>query len=147
MTTWSFYDKETGLFDGSTYGCDHDKFVEANARGRGFVEGRFDPLSQRVNVDTGKVVDYIPDQPGSDHEWDGTAKRWRLNPEVQASLDAQAVALAAIEESEKLSGPRAVREALLVLLPAGPERDRLSAIEDQIKASRALLLPQERKTI
>jgi hypothetical protein len=38
---------------------------------------------------------------------------------------------------EALAGPRAVREALLAVLPAGPERDRLKAHDDLIAKLRA----------
>lgn len=143
MSTWSFYDKETGLFDGSSYSCDHDEFVEANARGRGFLEGRFDRLSQRVDVETGDVVGYQPPPPSADHEWDETTKRWNLSAKAQAIIDDHDTAMAEIAEAEKLSGPRPVREALLLILPDGPERQRISAFNDSITVNREKLIPKK----
>lgn len=50
------------------------------AEGFGILEGTYDHLSQRVDLDTGEVVDWQPDKPAgddyTDHEWDEGAKRW-----------------------------------------------------------------------
>lgn len=137
MRVWSFYDKATGLFDGSTYGCGHGEFVEANARGRGSIEGRFDPLSQRVDVDVeaGTVVDYQPPAPDADHEWDPTAKRWRLKLGVAAAREARATALALIDALERQQH-RALREATLGKPGA---KERLQSIDDQIAQLRVHL--------
>lgn len=77
--------------------------------GHGVVEGRHDHLSKRVDVErlaredsdaltawdrsgerpkapvatAAHVVDYVPPQPSSDHEWDAVAKRWRLTQAAQ----------------------------------------------------------------
>lgn len=60
-----------------------DKLVEpmpALPEGIGAIEGAYDHLSQRVDIETGEVVDWQPDKPEgdeyTDHEWDAGTKRW-----------------------------------------------------------------------
>jgi hypothetical protein len=59
-----------------------------------------------------------------------------VDPPTIAELNAPILAEIAAEEAKQ---NRAVREALLLLLPAGAEKDRLKAIDDNIKAARLRL--------
>lgn len=61
-----------------------DKLVEpmpVPPDGIGAIDGAYDHLSQRVDLETGEVVDWQPDKPAgdeyTDHEWDANTKRWR----------------------------------------------------------------------
>jgi hypothetical protein len=58
------------------------------------------------------------------------------DPPTLAELNAPVLAEIAAEEAKQ---GRAVREALLLLLPAGAEKDRLKAIDDKIALARARL--------
>lgn len=79
---WSFYDATTGLFTGRRVLCS-ERLLERNIRpGEAAIEGMFDHLSQRVDVESGEVVDYQPPQPDADHEWIAEARRWRKRPEI-----------------------------------------------------------------
>ena len=130
---FSFYDKATGLFSGRIDFVDDadrvDQYISANvATGHGALEGMFDHLSQKVDIETGKVIDYQPPAPSSDHEWNATTKRWELSQAVQQRRAAHEAAMARIASLEA-SAHRPLREALLGV--AG-SRERLERIEAQI---------------
>lgn len=85
-----FFDVETGLLHEkcvvlNVQSADVQTVARANApAGHEPIEGAYDHLSQRVDVPSGKVVDYQPPQPSTDHEWNHVTKRWDLN---QAALE------------------------------------------------------------
>lgn len=58
---------------GSVLGFPHHAAAESHLSklppGIGYVEGRFDRLSQRFDLLTRAVVDHQPEQPDDDHEW------------------------------------------------------------------------------
>lgn len=65
MSTWSFYNLETGLFHSGTFTTGARaparamRDVNANTpEGFAAIEGRYDRLTQRVDVDTGQVIAY-----------------------------------------------------------------------------------------
>ena len=125
MKTWSFYDERTGLFTGRLF-SGADRHLRANTRaGSVAIEGRHDKLTQRVDVDTGEILVYECPR----DEIDAEQRRLRV-----------AAANLAIEALERNAQPRAVREALLALLPDGPEKSALKAIDDQISTKRVDLL-------
>ena len=141
MRHFHYYDSESGLLHGDAlvvnsddrhYGDPgHRKMALANCPpGHKPIEGRFDPLSQRVDVATGKVVSYQPDSPSSDYEWHADSKRWRLKPDVAAAQARRVAALAEIARLES-GQDRAVREAVLT-----GNHDRLAELEARIAALR-----------
>ena len=137
MNAWSFYDPATGLFSKRVLHCSA-RAVEANTpSGLLVLEGEYDYLSQRVDLETGQVVDYQPPAPDDDHLWHHDAKRWRLKPEVAERRRSQAKARAKILELEA-SQLRPQRE--LMMDPENKEaRQRLEAIEAAIAEQRGLL--------
>lgn len=85
MKAWSFYSLADGLFTGRIV-TGSSPMVDANKRsGEGAIEGRWDRVCQRGDVQSMSVVDHKPPQPSADHEWvaqDPTAptragQRWR----------------------------------------------------------------------
>lgn len=54
--------------------------------------GRFDHLSQRVDVGTEghPVIDWRPEQPSANHELDSASKRWKLSDAAQERHTARA---------------------------------------------------------
>ena len=126
-----FYDEATGLFTGRSLSVTDGEHAAAAIKantppGKVGFEGDVDPLAQRVDVSTGKLVDYQPPQPSADHEWDASTKRWQLTAAAATRKRARAAALqqiAALEQSQH----GAVRDALL-----GRGTDRLKAIDEQI---------------
>jgi hypothetical protein len=139
MKTYSFYHKETGVIAGMSFSSTADDAALNTPPEHIAIEGRHDHLSKRVDIATSEVVDYLPPQPSSDHEWDAETKRWQLNAAVTTKAQARAAALAAIATLETMTA-RCMREALL----GQPEGlDRVAAIDGQIANLRALLLQAE----
>lgn len=88
MKQWSFYDPESGLFSGRTYGGS-EQLLELNTpKGLAAIEGSHDHLSKRVNLLTGEVVDYQPPAPPDNEfetfEWNAEVKRWISQPTTAA---------------------------------------------------------------
>jgi hypothetical protein len=134
MKIYSYYDASTGLFSGQSVHTSRDNATDAFAAlncppGFRFVEGRFDPLSKRVDLATGAVVEYQPPQPTPDHVWHADTARWVLSPDVVAADQAREATLAAINAIEAKS-IRALREALLALGVTGRVADDDQAIAE-----------------
>jgi hypothetical protein len=132
-----FYHKDTGLFHGRNLMTDDSQLIAPNTPADYIaIEGdHFDLLSQRVDVATGLVVDRLPPQPSSDHEWNAAIRRWQLKPEVVAIEDARRNALERIRFLE-LKALRALREHALGHAAAIV---RLKTIDDEIAQLRAAL--------
>src|SRR5271155_4060761 len=110
---YSVYERANGRFTGERYRSSDLKWKGPTLPAtQAAITGAFDHLSQRVDLQTGEVVDYQPTQPSADHTWSPATKRWQLNATAQATLDARAAALHQIKTLEA-SQPRAVREWLL----------------------------------
>jgi hypothetical protein len=95
------------------------------------IEGHHDTNCKRVDLQTKTVIDYVPPQPSSDHQWNNDTKRWALRTKGHA----RSTALMQISVLET-KGIRAMREAQLGKLGA---QDRLAALEAQIEGLRAVL--------
>jgi hypothetical protein len=134
-----FYHQDTGLFHGRTLMTSDPKMIAPNTPpGHVAIEGdHFDPVSQRVDVASGQVVDRLPPQPSVDHEWNSSARRWQIKPEIVAEEEARRVALERIRYLE-LKALRALREHALGQATAV---DRLKSIDDEIAQLRSSLLP------
>ncbi len=119
MKTVTLFDERTGLFGRVLMMPDHA--IAANVPdGFGFKEGRFDKHSQRVDVETGEVIAYERPQAEVDRE----------RREVRRADSQREV------EVIERDGQRALREAVLLLLPDGPLKDRIKADDDAIAAKR-----------
>lgn len=131
--TYAFYDEKTGLFASFHKTFNNAKSLKVNTPdGYIALAGRYDSLSQKVDIATGKVVDYQPPAPSADHVWDGTKKRWLLNEAAAnkaAASDAARRAIAQLEASQH----RPLREFALGVPGA---KERLQALDEQIAAHR-----------
>src|SRR5688572_4407074 len=58
MSVWSFYDSATGLFSGRRCSCSSKLLAMNTPAGYVAIEGIYDRLTQRVDLDTGTVVVY-----------------------------------------------------------------------------------------
>jgi hypothetical protein len=127
---YSVYDPNTGMFTGRTISCSA-KWLELNTpQGFATIEGRYDELSQRVDVETGEVIDWQPPQPDDDHEWSDDRKRWTLKPDVAGRRRKSREARARIAELES-DQLRPQRE--MAIDPSNEEaRNRLKDIEQEI---------------
>lgn len=94
------------------------------------LNGYYDHLSARVDVATGKVVDYQPPQPDTDHEWNPTTKRWVLNAAAvahQNTMQAAKVRLGELAEQE-----RPLMRRLLLDPTDAKSRAALTALDDEV---------------
>lgn len=86
--TWSFYDLATGAIAPGAMICTAAQVAANTPEGCAAIVGRFDPLSQRVDLATGQVVDWQPPAPPDDElqtwAWDATARRWVAQPTLTA---------------------------------------------------------------
>lgn len=80
MNTYSIYCTRTGLFTGATIICAAQHLAANVPAGHSCMLGRYDHLSQRIDVETGRVIDYQPPRPSERHEWDPATKRWVYRP-------------------------------------------------------------------
>jgi hypothetical protein len=132
----SEYDLETGRFTGRRFLCPA-RAVEANTlEGCGAVEGRFDPRTHRVDVEA------LADAGDDAHPEDFVVSYERPAAEVEAEQRdvAARAARRKVDELEQHEQPRAVREALLELLPENSQaRRRLLEIEAEIADRRPAL--------
>lgn len=91
-STWSFYDAATGTFSRGRIVCSPAQLAANTPHGCVPIAGAFDPLSQRVDIGTGQVVDYQPPAPTDDDlrtwAWNADTRRWVASPTELAVANA-----------------------------------------------------------
>ncbi len=172
MKEYSFYDRETGLFAAGCFGTNDEASLALNTpAGHVAAEGRFDHLSQRVDVaatalaadgEGPVVVAYQPPAPPDDElrtwAWDGESKRWREQPTLEALRNAaRAPLLAKLQEMDaaliRPAGEIAQAQALGEPVPAGALAKLQSlngakaVIRQQLAAITASQSPEELNSI
>jgi len=137
MRVVSFYHKVSGLFHGRHLMSSDAKSIALNTpQDHIAIDGdHYDRLSQRIDIQTGKVIDLLPEQPSADHEWNATDRRWQIKPEVMAREESRRHAIMRIRQLE-MSGVRSLRELALGEAKAA---DRLRALDNEIAALRKSL--------
>jgi hypothetical protein len=126
----SFYHKDTGLLHPMVLTLSTGKDVSRNTPIDYIaIEGHHDANCKRVDLQTKTVIDYVPPQPSSDHQWNTNTNRWALGATVQTKGRARPTALRQIGVLET-KGIRAMREAQLGKPGA---LDRIAALEAQIE--------------
>lgn len=135
MKHYSFYHKDSGVVHPSRFATTREDAVVSNTPlDHIAIEGALDPFSQRVDVQTGQVMDWQPPQPSPDHEWDASKRRWRTSEQAEQRHQRAAAALLGIRDLEA-SQLRPMRE--LAIDPSNAEaRKRLEAIEAEIASLR-----------
>jgi hypothetical protein len=128
-SAWHFYSLSSGIFAGIQFKGSKEVMLLNLPAGHGAIEGVVDHRSQRVDIETGSLIDYQPPAPNSDHEWDELSKRWKLKREVADRGDLSRAALARIAHLEAKVQPRAIREMQLTRPGAFK---RLQDIDDEI---------------
>lgn len=93
MSTWTFYQSATGLLVGRTFSGPAEDLPANTPADCSAIEGHFDHLCQRVDLEAGLVVDYQPPAPAADvftdWAWDEVTRRWLAVPTL-AAVAAQA---------------------------------------------------------
>ena len=99
--TWSFYRLDDGSLTGGSY-TGPAEWLEANTpAGCAAIEGHSDAMSQRVDLATLELVDWVPSRPLDTAEatwsWDSELRRWvptrtlaGLQADAHAAIDAAA---------------------------------------------------------
>lgn len=135
--TWSFYDAATGAIAPARVTCPAGPNLAGNTpAGHVAIEGRFDHLSQRVNLQTGQVEDYQPPAPADDElrtwAWNADTKRWVASPtDAAVAIDVRArrdelltgcdwVTVRALELGEDIPADWAAYRAALRDIPEQP---------------------------
>lgn len=109
------YNAKSGLFTGASFHTNQTDpkaiavFIAevtppGHAAYRGYV---VDALSQKVDLPTGRLVEYQPPQPSPNHEWNPTIRRWQ-----RAKSTKRSTSLSRIAELEA-NQHRAVRETVI----------------------------------
>lgn len=114
MRVWSFYDPQTGLLSGATFGGNAEMLAANTPEGLAALEGEHNHRAKRMDIATGEVVDYTPPPPSPE--------------QVAATARAETISRILALEASQL---RALREAVL----SGDVR-RLEAIEQEIQKLR-----------
>ena len=81
MKTWHFYSLETGAFTGASFSGREPHLAVNVPAGCGAFEGVLHPMSQRVDLVTGQLVDMVPASPDDGSglylwSWDPAVKCW-----------------------------------------------------------------------
>ena len=142
MKLWCYYDSQTGMFSRKKNSTPDDKKPVA-PEGFTLIEGDFDPLSQRFDIQSGMVVDYQPDAPDADHEWNAQTRRWQKRADVREREERRAVALNRIVELERQSW-RPMRE--LAIAASAEAAQRLAEIDAQIVELRQIITDGTERT-
>ena len=131
MKHYRYFDEATGLLHPMTVkATSPSDALAATPLGHKIIEGELDFLSQRVDLATGTVVDYMPAQPSAEHKWDEYIKRWVLNQAATDQRDAERSAKARIQVLENQERGLLRR---LVLDPTDADaRTSLAAIDAEI---------------
>lgn len=74
MTKWYIYN-EAGIFTGGSVDCPESHLDQNVPEGYGCYMGEVDPLSQRIDIESGELMEYQPPQPSANHQWT-EQKRW-----------------------------------------------------------------------
>lgn len=130
---WTFYDLTTGRIRGTFAGP--AEALELNTPdGCGVINGLHEAGVSRVDLDLEAVVPDVPPRPSAQHEWDEGGHRWLPPLAARRAAAADRAARQAIDAAE-LASLRAMREALLELLPAESPARRVLAQADAAIAS------------
>lgn len=137
----SLYDPTTGLFTGQRISgrlIPEGPALEAR-------DGEFDHLSQRVDLKTGEVVDYVPEAPADTalvgYVW--LERRWKAVPTLEAKKQdtVEMIKLGLVEL--EVAQQRSLREVTLAVLmaetPSKEASDALQAVEVEAKRLRVLI--------
>jgi hypothetical protein len=139
MKTHHFYDLKTGIFTGSTFSffaSVDESIVEANTpEGCRAIEGSFDHLRQRVDIETGEVVDYQPPQPDEFHEWNDETKRWQLTAQRVQDIQEDALARLQMDDLDRRT-MRVLLEDKLGIKPTKADIDAGAMTLEEIQAAK-----------
>lgn len=142
--TFSFYRLDDGVFTGTAYTGAQELLQRNVPAGCGFMLGTFDHLSQRVDPETGEVLDWQPPKPDDTdlhtHTWDEEVKRWVRTPTLRSLKNDRLRPVQRRIEALEVAKLRPLGAVVVAMLEgrATPMDDtrRLAEIEAQLEAAR-----------
>lgn len=139
LRTWSIYRKSDGVLTGQRLQARILEEISGNeSEAVGLIEGEFDHLAERVDLQTLSIVDYQPPQPDEFHEWDSISKRWRLTDSRQQAIRDDISARSQLEALDRKM-LRALAEDRLGIKPSKADRDAGAMTLDEIQAAKNAL--------
>lgn len=139
---WSLFDKATGLFVGRQFSGSVADLPANVPPELGAIDGQHDHRNRRVDLATGRVVDWTPPPPADTwdcrHAWDEDSRLWVPEPTPAAIERARQARIKAEMLTVEAQQARPTRE--LVLDPQNRTAlARLQALDRQLDALRAAL--------
>ncbi len=139
----AFYHKHTGTLHQTSVVVSDDAAVALNTPPDHVAvdqpaSGPLDPLSQKVDVATGKVIDWQPPQPSDDHEWRG--RRWRLTATAEEQQRRRTLAI--IRRGELLEQQHDLMRRLVLNPQDEDARTALAALHAEMESLQADLQRQ-----
>lgn len=100
MISYSFYHKDTGVIHPKKFSTDDLTQLPGNVPSADHIaiDGHHDHLSKRFDLETERVVEWVPPAPSADHEWNDEVKRWQLSAAAIAKLNRANAARARIAQ-------------------------------------------------
>lgn len=139
---WYFYRLTDGTFTRARLCTSDPALAVANTPpGCGAYAGDVDPDSQRVDIETGEIVDWQPPRPSDDHEWDADRRRWEMSP-AAAKREAERIDAQRRIDALEQSQLRPLRE-LLLDQTSETARARLAEINAEIVTLRPAVASRE----
>lgn len=103
MNSYSIYFLESGIFTGGIVSCDPERLLANVPDACSCILGVYDHLSQRVDLETGAVIDYQPPQPSENHAWNAETRRWEYVP-PRAEIELQVWERIKVERERRKAG-------------------------------------------
>lgn len=136
MSTWHFYRLSDGQFNGMRFEGPEQYLAPNIPPGCGAITGVVDALSQRVDLESGALLDWQPPAPADDEfrtfAWDTVLRRWISTPtDAAVARDARAerdrllaacdwVTVRALDQGEPVPIDWAVYREALRAIPQQP---------------------------
>jgi hypothetical protein len=143
---YQFYDIVTGIFSGRSYSGPSEHLIDNTPPNCAAKIGVFDHLSQKVDLSTGKVVDYVPDSPKNDDNkswaWNPDIKRWVANPTLLANKTSRISAIQSAIDAQERMQDRPLRELMTAFRLSLPvpifAANKMASIDAEILRLRGL---------
>jgi hypothetical protein len=104
MNTWSTYFLCSGLFTGFRLQISAASLEVNVPEDCGCIVGEYDSLAERVDIDSGLVIEYRPDQPSEDYAWCTESRRWLyVQTDADIARDARVRRARLLAESDWVS--------------------------------------------
>lgn len=106
MKAWTFYDATTGASIGQTFQGPEETLAQNTPAGSVAIEGMFDYRISRLDIASGKVYPWRPEQPDEHAVWSDRDLRWvTLGERTTAARRSRLARLAACDWTQVADAP------------------------------------------